>query len=97
MAIEVEFLWKLSTAGMDVEVAHIAAVSESLDGMGADIALRLGESCSRVAVEDERVSGVVWMGDGRRSLCAEFMDADIALIASISSPGSLFLASMAGE
>ena len=97
MAIEIQFLWKLSTAGMDVEVAHIAAVSESLDGIAADIALRLGESYSGVDVEDERVPVVVWMGDGRRSLCTEFMDADIALIASISSPGSLFLASMAGE
>lgn len=40
---------------------------------------------------------MVWMGDGRGSLGAEFMDADIAFIAYISSPGSLLLASMAGE
>lgn len=41
--------------------------------------------------------GVVWMGDGRRSVGTEFMDADVAFIASVSGPGSLFLASMAGE
>jgi len=37
------------------------------------------------------------MGDGRRSLGTEFMDIDIAIIASVSSPSSIFFASMAGE
>lgn len=46
MAIETEFSWKLSTAGMNVELTYIAAVGESLEGMTADIALRLHESCS---------------------------------------------------
>ena len=40
MAIEVEFLRKLSTTGMDVEVTDIAAVGESLKGAAADIAHR---------------------------------------------------------
>ena len=40
MAIEVEFLRKLSIVGMDVEVTDIAAVGESLKGAAADIALR---------------------------------------------------------
>jgi hypothetical protein len=97
MAIEVEFFWKLSTAGMNVEVTDIAAVGESLEGMAADIAPGLDESCSKLVVEDERVLAVVWMGDGRRSLGTEFMDVDIAFIASVSSPGSMFLTSMAGE
>lgn len=97
MAIEVEFLWQHSAAGMDADVTGIAAVGESLQGMATDFALGLGESCSRLVVEDERMSGMVWMGDGRGSLGAEFMDADIAFIAYISSPGSLLLASMAGE
>lgn len=44
MAIEVEFLWQHSTAGMDAEVTGIAAVGESLQGMAADFALGLGES-----------------------------------------------------
>jgi len=61
MAMEVEFVRKLSTAGMDVEVTGIAAVGESLEGMATDIALRLEESFSGLVVEDERVSGVVGM------------------------------------
>jgi len=97
MAIEVQFSWKLSTAGMNVEVTDIAAVGESLEGMTADIAPGLDESCSELVVEDERVLAVVWMGDGRRSLGTEFMDVDVAPIASVSSPGSMFLASMATE
>ena len=97
MAIEVELFWKLSTARMDVEVTTIAAVGESYDGMAADIALRLDETCCGFAVEDKRVSGVIWMGDGWRSLGTEFMDVDIAFIASVSSPGSVFFASMASE
>lgn len=97
MTIEVEFLRKLSTAGMDVEVTDIATVGKSLKGAAADIALRLGESCSGFAVEDERVSGVIWMGDGSRSFGTEFMDANIALVASVSCPGSMFPASMASE
>jgi hypothetical protein len=97
MAIEVQLLWELSTARMDVEVTDIAAVGKSLEGLAADIALRSDESCSGFAVEDERVSGMVWMGDGRRSFGTEFMDVDIAFIASVSSPGSKFLASMASE
>lgn len=99
MAVEVEFYWKLRTAGMEVEVTGIAAESESLEGMAADIALRLDESGSgyELAVENERVLGVVWMGDGRRSFGTEFMDINIAFVASVSSPSSIFFASMAGE
>ena len=82
---------------MDVEVTSIAAVGESLEGMAADIAPRLDESCSRLVVEDKLVSGMVRMEDGRGSLGTEFMDVNIALIASVSSPSSMFLASMADE
>lgn len=81
MTIEVEFLWQLSTAGMDVDVTGIAAVGESLQGMAADLALGLADSCYRLVVEDERVSGMVWMGDRRGSLGTEFMNVDIAFIA----------------
>lgn len=97
MAVIVEFSRKLSTAGMEVEVTSIAAVGESLEGMAAYIALGLDKSRCELAVENEWVLSVVWMGDARRSFGTEFMNIDIAIIASISSPSSIFFAPMAGK
>lgn len=99
MAVEVEFSRKQSTARMEVEVTGIAAEGKSLERMAADIALRFAESGSgyELVIEDQWVLGVVWMADGRRSLGTEFMDIDIASIASVSSPSSIFFAAMADE
>lgn len=99
MAVIVELSWKLSTAGMEVEVASIAAVGESPEGMAADITLRLDKSGSgrELAVENKWVLSVVCMGDARRSFGTEFMHIDIAIIASVSSPSTIFFTPMAGE